>query len=347
MAAKPQRQYVLFHNGGLGDFLMFVFLAEQLHAGGKAAHVTIVVPRTATFLSGFVRSYPYLAVVEASLRSPVGFARLLSCALRQTTAVIHPTLGSIPPFVKLFAWLLTRMPGSSLVGFRDMGGLTNLLYTKTLHYDTTKNYADTIRELAEVAGGRPDLNPPRLTFASAPGYLERYGLPKGGYVFFHPGAGMSARKRSFATDDAVEIIRHLLAHHPGLRVVLSGGPDEKKWVEELAAMVGDVRVVPLVAAPAEVLATLIQNARLYIGGDTGVTHLACFVGAKVLEVAHNATANWLCFYCPGASVLYRLAQEESVRSDPTYLAAHAKGALRPFAVIPATAVREEITRSLG
>jgi hypothetical protein len=334
-----KREFILFHNGGIGDFLMFVFLAQQIWAGGQASRIVIVVPRAGAFLRGLVGRYAYLSVVETSLRAPGGLLGLLAGAARKKTVLIHPTLGSIPLHLKLVAWLLTRAPGSTLVGFQDAGVGCRLLYSQVLRYDTDKNYADLMRDTASRVGGVVDPRPPRLDL------LEPQNTPSvpRPYVVFHPGAGISGRKRSFEEADASAVVRFLLSK--GVRVVVSGGPEERHLVETAVHAAGDGAVSLIGASPLE-LGALIKGARLYIGGDTGITHLACFLGTTVLEVAHNATAHWLCFYHPGATVLYRLAGEEETRTEQEYLQAHARGVLRPFAYVPAEAVRDTIEREL-
>jgi len=72
----------------------------------------------------------------------------------------------------------------------------------------------------------------------------------------------------------------------GLRVVLTGGTDdeERTSVAELAAqMRGDVTNLSGRLRFSEV-ATLIRDARLYVGPDTSVTHLAAAVGTPIVTI---------------------------------------------------------------
>ena len=345
--ASPKHRFVLFHNGGVGDFLMFIFLAQQLWKSGAASHILIIVPRMGKFLQGFLAQYPYLSLVETSLRHPLGLWNLLSAAGTSTTVIIHPTIGRIPMRLKLFAWLITRARGSRLIGFQDQGLFCQMLYTHVVAYNTNQLYSDTMRDVARLAVGVADEAPPRLKFMPHPQVKERFGLVDTQYVVFHPGAGMSGRKRAFETGAAVEIIQYILKRYPRLSLILSGGSDERSEVERIAAAVGNPRVTPAISTSAGELATLIQGSRFYIGGDTGPTHLACFLGARVIEVAHRATAHWLAFYHPGATVLYRLVGEEKVHTDAEYFKRHAPGVLRPFGEVPAAAVCEAIERELS
>ncbi len=341
----PAKPFVLFHNGGVGDFLMFIFLSQQLYASGVASRITIVVPRAGAFLRGLLEEYPYIELAEVSRRRPGVVVPLLRGALKPTGVIMHPTIGRIPLRLKLLAWCITRARGSVLLGFADRGPLCRLLYTKVLPYDTERNYTDIMRSTAKEAGATPDPNPPRISLPEVAGLRERYfdGQP---YIVFHPGAGMSLRQRSFEGEDVLVLAKKILADHPELHIVLSGGPEEREWVEELAGRMGG-RARALIGAPAAELGGLIAGARAYIGGDTGITHLACFVGARVIEAAHNGTAHWLCFYCPNAVVIYRLQGEQDVHTSEAYIKERAPGVLRPFGRVPAEAVLEYTERLLG
>lgn len=342
------RPFILFHNGGVGDFLMFVFLSQQLHTSNVASHVTIVVPRAGAFLRGLAEEYPYITLSEASRRDPRALMSLVSAAFRPATALLYPTIGRIPLRLKAFAWMLTRRRGSMLAGFDDGSPMCRALYDKLLVYDKSINYAELMRTTAAALGAAPDPSPPRLSLPVVPGLLEGYGLAGKRYVVFHPGAGMSKRRRSFEDEEALGLIRHLLSRNPSMYIVLSGGSGtEGAWVESLAQSVNDPRVQAASGRPAAELGGLIRQSACYIGGDTGVTHLACFVGARVLEVAHNASTHWLCYYCPEAVVLYRLKGEEEARSEEDYVKQKAPGVLRPFDRVPMGPVMARAQELLG
>jgi len=336
---RPRRA-VLFQNGSIGDFLMFVYLSELLMASRQFSAVTIVVPRNVVFLRGLIGAYPYLTVLEISSKKWGGLRSLL---FGTKTVLVHPTIGRIPLRMKLLTWLVSRGQGSESIGFRDAGFLSSL-YTKTLSYDINKPYIDTVRDLARAACGRIDVEPPRLHFNTSSGVLASYGLEGKEYVVFHPGA--SNPKRMFTVEDAVELVHFVLKKYPDMRVVLSGGPEETLFIEEIAQKSKDKNVVTATGVPAQDMMGLLQQARLFIGTDTGVTHLACFLGVQVIEIAHNATANWLAWYAQNATVLYRLAGEKDTHTSREYMEDHVKGVLRPFDTVPPEAVCQEIDLAL-
>lgn len=71
----------------------------------------------------------------------------------------------------------------------------------------------------------------------------------------------------------------------GLRVVVSAGPDEaaRRWsADVVAAVPGTLDAAGRLSLPE--LATLLRHARLYVGTDTAVTHLAAAAGAPTVAL---------------------------------------------------------------
>jgi ADP-heptose:LPS heptosyltransferase len=108
------------------------------------------------------------------------------------------------------------------------------------------------------------------------------------------------------------------------------------------------RIITAVGYSAQEIAALIQSAELYLGIDTGISHLACFLQARVIVVAHSGTAtNWLPFYCPSATVLYRLEEETAVHEGREYLDAHRRGRTKPFGAVSTNAICAVLDRFVG
>jgi len=98
------------------------------------------------------------------------------------------------------------------------------------------------------------------------------------YVVIHP-AALMATKRWDAQRFAA-IARQLMSR--GLTVVLTCGPGEESVAREVGK---DLTGSIVVASPSiPELAELIRGARLYIGNDSGPTHLAAAVGTPTVAV---------------------------------------------------------------
>ena len=353
---KPQKlTAVLLQNGSIGDFLLFVWLAELLWASGQFSKILIILPRGADFLRGFLDAYPYLEVREVSRAHPLAAARLWldTHAKRNTSpivAVIHPSPGRIPLFVKLFAWALTRGPGSRLVGFQDAGPLCSRLYTTCLPYETNQLYSDTVRDIARAIGVVvPADTRPRLTFVTQKNALEALALQEKLYVVLHPTP--SNRRRAPDLQTVVQIARCLAGQFPDATLVLSGGPQEKLFLEQAAATVRQSSMQTVVIAaglPARDIASLLANARLYVGVDTGTSHLASLLSVPAVVLAHEGTAvNWLPLYSASTEVIYQLKGAHAAQQAKRNLQENAFASLRPFQAIEVGALHETLLRCIA
>jgi len=341
LSPKKGRSAILFNNGAIGDFLMFMYLAELLQKSGYVDSSTIVVPRNLTFLEGLTGAYPYISVVEMSRRG--GWLQLLKLMRRPSLVVLQPAVGAIPLRLKILGWSISRLCGSELVGFQDKSLLCKALYSKTLVYETDHLFSENIQNIVRALGASVPVEVPVLNINPAQDVIRAFGLAHSAYIVFHPGAG--SPKRAFASQAARKIIEHVLERNPKMHVVLSGSTAEEKYIEEIRdGIQKQERVLTAIGRSAQEIAALILSAQLFVGADSGITHLACFLHARVIVAAHHGTANWLPFYCPSATVLYRLKEEATVHESRDYLDAQRRGRLKPFGTVPTDAICASVDR---
>ena len=344
LSAKGLKTAILFHNGSIGDFLMFILLAELLQKSGYIDHSTIVVPRNLNFLRGLIEAYPHISAMEVSRRS--GWGQIVKRMRHPNLVIIQPTPGKIPFRIKALGWLISRSSGTEFIGFQDKGPLCKLLYSKTLVYHTDRLYSENIHNIVRALGAPVLVQVPDLKITADFKSVQASGLDQRRYIVFHPGA--SAPKRAFTVRAAREVIEHVLKRDSEMHVVLSGSSAEGKWIEEIRnGIQNKERIINAIGCSAQQIAAFIQSAELFIGTDSGITHLACFLRARVIVAAHYGTANWLPFYCPSATVLYRLAEEEAVRQSREYLDARRRGGLKPLGTVPSHAICAVMDKFVG
>lgn len=335
---KRYRLVLLFQNGSIGDFLMSIFLAEQIYRAGISQKVTIIVPRGKEFLQTFSREYPYISVVEIKRSQPWSALHLVSYIGPSILAVLPPTPGRLPLQVKFAGYLITRLPGSRLIGFLDKDPLAEKLYSTALHYDTTLPFVTTLHKLISAIGIMDVPAAPSLHIRACVDIHTRLKIEGKKYVFIHPRG--SSEKRSFTLEAIGEVI-NTIHQHSDLHVVLSCSPSEQQWAEEVAkSLVYKDRYSIAGGLNAPELSALILGASYCIGVDTGIMHLACFLNAPILVVAHKGTSNWLPFYYPGARVLYKLEEDSEAHEGFEYLGARLGGRLKPFGRVPNDIVLE-------
>jgi len=98
------------------------------------------------------------------------------------------------------------------------------------------------------------------------------------YIVLHPGSVLETKRwnaRRFG-----EVARNLAAR--GFTIVVTAGPGEESFAGEVATALD--RTVILLGLTIPELAELIRGARMYIGNDSGPTHLAAAVGTPAVAV---------------------------------------------------------------
>lgn len=140
--------------------------------------------------------------------------------------------------------------------------------------EASRWYAEPVRAL----GGDPTPDPPVIEFAAPEREAARelvQRLPDR-FLAVHPGSGSAIK--NWPPHRFAALVG---AHAPGKRWLLVSGPADEESVAPLSALPGAVRARDL---PLRVLGALLANAGLYVGNDSGVTHLAAAAGAPTLAL---------------------------------------------------------------
>lgn len=108
--------------------------------------------------------------------------------------------------------------------------------------------------------------------------LKRRG--RGPLIAINTGAG--AKIKAWPLENYIGIIRRLIANHD-VTIVLLGGGRQKPDGVEIAAACASENIIDLIGAVSLVeLPNIIAQLDLYIGNDTGGTHIASLIGQKTL-----------------------------------------------------------------
>lgn len=343
---KTFKKAILFQNGGIGDFLMALFLAEQLKKYGGAEKIYIIVHRVGEFLRGFMDGYPYISLIEVSGKRPLSFVQIFKLFGRDNVVILPPTIGKFQLRLKFLARVLALPPGGFLVGFQDSGILCSALYSKVLPYNINQLFIETMRDILRALKIESAEKTPRLIIEPSPKIVDSLNLSNKRYIFFHPFA--SAPRRCFSQEDAIDLANFILSMPREHYAVISGAEHERERIEKIIKRSKNPgRLIAVIGASPQELSALIEKAELFIGVDTGITHMACFLGKRALVVAQNATPHWFPYYNKEAKILYRFKEDEKVESSEEYLMSHQNRRLRPLKDIPIEIVCDELGKMLG
>ncbi len=99
-------------------------------------------------------------------------------------------------------------------------------------------------------------------------------------IAVHPGSGSS--KKNWPIERWTELGRSLLEKHPSARLVLISGEADQAQLDTLSAAWKGLPVLSARELPLPQLAAIVARCRLFIGHDSGISHLAAAVGTSCL-----------------------------------------------------------------
>jgi len=279
---------------------MTIFFLENIYLNNFNLKLWVVIPKNEKLLKQFLEKYPYINIILANKRSGkglIGIFSLLKFIFSKNLVITAPTPGKLSVFIKIMAKKISFFGRSELVGFEDGQKINKFIYTKLLKYNTKIIYPDFLKSVIKELGFEVKKEIPILKYSKDENILEELNLEEHKYIVFNPIA--ATKGRSLKEDDANKIIDFIKTFLPGIKVVLTGG----KADEEILKTFTDKALI-LVNPEISKLCTLLENSRLFIGMDTGTSHVASFLQAKSLVIAQNGTPNWLPYYNENADILY-------------------------------------------
>jgi len=259
----------------LGDVLLTTPLIRSLkQAYPDAAIEALVFAGTEGLLAG----NPDLAgVITMSPRAATGRLALARALWRQYDLAVSTQSGDRPT---LFAWIAGRASGGLVAAKGGTAWLKRMALDFPVVADEARHRVEEVLDLATA------LDIPAVRELVCPsGPLRADLLPKGDYAVIH--AGPMFRYKRW-TGEGWRALAASLAER-GLAVVATGGPglEDRRYSDEVWAC--GARAAPVVRRLDGVLtwpelASMIGGARVYIGPDTSVTHLAAATGAMTVAL---------------------------------------------------------------
>jgi len=195
------------------------------------------------------------------------------------------------------AWL-TLLSGSvhrvGLSSFRNTFAYTHTLDLPIRKADGTKWHTveyqmEWLRKLGLPEGTIPPLRviPPPELEASVLRHLDGLGVkPDSRYAVVQPTSKFFTKE--WTPEGFAEIVDYLVREH-GLQVLLSGGPGEESKLQSVAQRCQKKVVVCAGVSVGELLWVL-RRAKLFVGNDSGPTHLAAALGVPTVVLFGSSDA---------------------------------------------------------
>lgn len=274
---------------------MTLYFADLV--SGAAAHVYIPVRRNGGMLAELAIAYPHVTVIDLGAGAVVpGIIRLLAIP-GPRMVITQQTFGRHPLLLMLLAFATAQTSkGGSLCAYDD-GGLVTRLATERWSFDTSSTFPAEMCRLARRAGYMGECGTPKLLLPNTPQSEE---VPTEPFLVFHLRAFTPARTPSVG--QWREFVRAARAAFPGYRFVFTGTDADTAYVDAVIEGTVNCEVRTGTHSLIEV-AQVIRRACAYIGPDTGITHLAAFLGTPTVVIGTRSTPCWWATYSPSVTWL--------------------------------------------
>lgn len=291
---------------------MALFFMESLHRNlGQRFEYKILVSKNFTLLSKILGNHKNIKLID--VESYKQKMKLVLSVSFSNIVILPPSVGRLPFKLKLFAKFLGFYKGK-LLGFDD-GSFLNFLFDKVFSFEKNIEYLINLNKLGAELGASIE-NTPTLSLNSDCSILRDLDISNCEYIVLH--CFGSSTKRSFEVSEISYLLNKLEDNFPSIKVVLTGGEKDENEIR-LIINRNNNAICGITKNNLDKTVCLIKKCILFLGVDTGTTHIASLIGVKSLVFAHNGSPNWLPFYGNNTKVYYKITGENLVRFDKNYL----------------------------
>ena len=261
------KSVLIVHQGAIGDFILSLPPLEAIHRSYSEARFVFLGHPS---ILEIIHSRPYFGDVLDCAESV--WAPLYNSKER----LVSGAFNSLPPVDTIFAFCRSSSQtlADNLAGF----------YGKPSHridpfphpglgLHVSEYQCRQLEELGISALPSPAavIAPSQQDFLGARRFIKENVAKKNKLLLLHPGSGGS--KKLWTTSGWLDLIRRM-STHDNLQIAMLQGPADTEIVQQLCSQVGANSLLLINNWPLGKLAALIKESALYLGNDSGITHLA-------------------------------------------------------------------------
>lgn len=291
---KSPKRVVVISFGAIGEALMFLALLDVVHNEHPSTECEFFAARQGALPEQLGKEYGFIRF--SNLKSTLGILRVFRLMFSRNIVLVPPSYGTVPLHVKAFAFLLSRVLGSISVGFTDKSGFHP--YTMTRSYRHEASFFTNLLEALQSAGVRSKETLPSYRPHPVDGLLPKLNLTPGKFAVIHPFA--ANKKRGLPVRRWKSLVEYLSRTYPDMTLCITGGKDDKEVADAIAKQ-GARSYAGVLTLPET--AALIKEAVLFIGVDTGITHLASLMRIPSVVIGNRSNPTWLPTYNKEARIL--------------------------------------------
>lgn len=298
MKQKNKSLYCVLY-GKIGDSIHYARALDAFHTHSPTVPITVMARENIATLSELFAAYPFIRVI------PYTWKTILTESLRSRANTTQPIIllqflfGVMPWNTYTPAYVFARISGGSIAGFvyKTLGRLRHvdikipfdpkLLYIENLaqifiHFNITPITKFPFFQFKAKKDAPAGTNKTIVLFPFAA--REHHTLPEGRWV-------------SLFSDLASRLPEH--------RFVIVGGPDNSVSAKKLAQAFPSSQVQTFTDLPLSSVAQLIKTSGIFVGVDSGITHLAASIetSTKLIEIGNLENPTSLPKYNPRVQIL--------------------------------------------
>jgi ADP-heptose:LPS heptosyltransferase len=280
---KPVRSMLAIHQGALGDFILALPVLRTLRSVYSQARSVIM---------GYPR---ILELVEDRF-----YAEEIFSIDQKGMATFFVRGGALDPGLTQFFGTFDLIVVFGKNGEGNLiGNLKRACEGRILHInpfipwgERTHLVDHLLRELRRYRFDTPEQIPRLYLKASdlewGKSHFKRKGLTpeeRTKAIVIHPGSG--SKKKNWPLEQFIDLVRTLDRHEPSRFLIVLGpaeGAEVQKAFEEIAWEMGSKAPLLLKGLSLLGLASIIEGCRLFIGNDSGITHMAAALGLPTLAI---------------------------------------------------------------
>lgn len=295
-----KKKYLCLNYGTIGDMLMMVSFLEEIHQQDRKAVLIVGVFKNFDLIKDLTACYDWLVLYDLSKKWH--FIKIFPVLFLSKTTVIGPlTFGDIPRFILLFAKAVSFFNSkNSPIGFLPADIKNKEYFSKNITFHKDRLFIENLVNILAVLGFKEIKIIPHFNFIFNKSLLQELSLEINKYVIFHLCAANESR--SLPKSRWVSVLRKIKDFDQNLNFVFTASKQDLNFVEDVLKE-SAVSGVIVVGRSLHDIATLIKNAKLYVGVDTGITHIAAVLRAPSVVLGNNSNPTWLPSYNPQALIL--------------------------------------------